>query len=146
MAVVIRRKRPRGETAGTPDRNELIDRIRRARRRQERRAIQAGATGLLSFRQALTLLRHRQRFDHWAVARVVPGTAAHSRVHHYDVDEEHPAVQVFPSGRLARAEARRRNKYQPLADGEQWEAAAIPSEPTTFPDEVRLIWRETFGS
>jgi hypothetical protein len=146
MAVVTRRRRPRGEDAGSPDRNELSDRIRLARSREERRAIQATAIGLLSFRQAFTLFRHRPRFDRWAIARVVLGTSGYPRVRHYDVDTEHPAVQVFPSRRLAKAEACRRNKHQALPDGERWEAAPVPPEPTTFPDEVRLIWRETFGN
>jgi hypothetical protein len=110
---------------------------------RERRDILVGASGRISFRQAVRGLRHRQRFDRWAVALVAPGVEPHSSVIRFD-DEEHIRVQSFPSKRLATAEARRRNTLQRPSGPERWEARPISPEPTTLPDEARRIWRATF--
>src|SRR5665213_2913091 len=115
----FRRNRAADSRAGASNREELVDRLRTTRGAEERREILAGASGRISFRQALRDFRHRPRFDRWGVALVGPGAEPYSRLVRFD-DEEHARVQMFPRKRLAAAEARRRNKRQRRNGPERW--------------------------
>ena len=101
---------------------EIRECLRGSKPWSELEDILAGAKRRASFREGFKAFRHR-KYWLWALARE-PDDLPH--VLQIDLNPEAPVV--FPTRRLASAEARRRNRRAPLRNGMRWVATAVSSE------------------